>query len=193
MIPGPGPTIIASQPSELAPASIAPGRLIASCSPPWAGPGGHVSGEKPALAQMPHVAGERSRQGPSRALDESDREVRHGLAGRPGRGSQVTVQRDHEHGRRGPGRLARRLDRLDRMLKRRVVQLHHVLARSAASLESPGEVHVHDIEAARSEAQVERLDVHDHFVADLDWTDHALVRPSGATLARDLDRQRDRS
>ena len=82
------------------------------------------------------------------------------------------MQEDHGHGlrraaRRGgvPAGRALALHRQHRVLEARVVELHHVRAGRALAVEAPREVDVHDVEAARAEPEVERLDVDDDLVA----------------------------
>ena len=54
----------------------------------------------------------------------------------------------------------------DRMLERRVRELHHVRACLRGQLEPAREVRVEDVEAAGSELEVEGLDVHEHVVPE---------------------------
>ena len=56
--------------------------------------------------------------------------------------------------------------------------------------EAPGEVDVHDVEAARSEVEVERLGVDDHLVPRLHRADEGRVGPRVPAFAGHLDRQR---
>ena len=66
-----------------------------------------------------------------------------------------------------------------------------MLVRSrSAPLEPAGEVDVDDVEAARAQAEVERLDVDDDLVALAHLAEQAGVGPGRAPLAVDLDRQR---
>ena len=156
---------------------------------PEGGASRDVSGQQRGLPQPANVARERSGQGAAASLDEPDREVGIDLAGGPDGRRQVPVERDHQH-RWRRGCLCARLHRLDRVLERRVVQLHHVLAGGALAVQAASEVHVDDVEPARAQIQIQSLDVHDDLVAELDRPDRPLVGPRRAPLARDLDGQR---
>jgi hypothetical protein len=95
---------------------------------------------------------------------------------REGGAGQLSMKRHHRDrdplaGRSLVGPL---LQRLDRVLERRVVQLYHVpLAARAA--QAAGEVAVHDVEPAAAKAEVGRLDVHDHFITRFDVAGQARV------------------
>ena len=65
-----------------------------------------------------------------------------------------------------------------------------MLAVRPPPLKAPSQVHVHDVETARPELEVERLGVDDHLISFPNLAHQALVRPGGSVLAVDLDRQR---
>ena len=73
------------------------------------------------------------------------------------------------------------------MLEAGVVELHHVRVRHAAPVEAVGEVHVHDVEAPRAEAELDRGHVDDDVVAGPALPHHRHVRLRRAALARDVD------
>ena len=106
----------------------------------------------------------------------------------------MAVQRQDEHwrGGRGGGLLAeRRLDRLDGVLERGVVELDHVLVPGRSTAGEPSsQVDVHDVEPAGAQPEVEGLGVDDHLVAFAHLPDQRAVRPRGALLALHVDRQR---
>ncbi len=62
-------------------------------------------------------------------------------------------------------------------------------ARGSGAVESPCEVDVDDVEAARAEPQLEGLDVHDDLVAVLCQADEADVGDRRPPLAAEVDRQ----
>ena len=82
------------------------------------------------------------------------------------------------------------LDRIDRVLERAVVELEDVQVAAALALEPAGQVHVDDVEPARPEAEVERLDVDDDLVALGALARPGPGRPTRASLAGDLDLER---
>ena len=82
------------------------------------------------------------------------------------------------------------LDRVDRVLERRVVELDHVDALGLAAVKATRQVHVDEVEPAGAEPEVAGLDVDDHLVAHLDPADQARVGPGGTPVAPDFDRER---
>ena len=98
MMPGPGPTRTASQPSAVGGVEGADGaeRLVLAAVGRG---GGDVAAEQAALAQLGDVAGERARQGAAARLHVADPQPRRRLRRRPGRRRQVAVQRQDSTGR----------------------------------------------------------------------------------------------
>ena len=143
------------------------------------GPGGDVAAQQAQLAQLAHVARQRARQRRARSLEEADAQARPRLGRGPGHRRQVAVQRDHQRRRlRAEVRLAvLDLDRLDRVLERRVVELDHVHALLAVAEQPAGEVDVDDVEAARAEPEVARPRVDHDLVADLHRRPRASCPP----------------
>ena len=86
------------------------------------------------------------------------------------------------------------LDRLDRVLEARVVELHHVRARRRPSpVEAAREVDVDDVKAAEPRPRSSACDVDDHLIADLGAADQRDVgdrRARGARRRRQLDAAR---
>ncbi len=80
----------------------------------------------------------------------------------------------HRRLMRGAFRL---FDGPDRVLKRGVVQLHHMLFFGTTCFKPTGQVDVDDVETTGTESQVERLHVHYHLVTFLAETDHGLISP----------------
>ncbi len=76
------------------------------------------------------------------------------------------MQREHRNRPIDRQRQGIVLDRRDGVLQARVVELHHVRAGGAVVAETAREVHVHHVETARAETEVERLHVDDQLVAD---------------------------
>ncbi len=144
------------------------------------GAGGDVAAEQPALAQLGDVARQRARQRRAGALDEPEPQPRPRLRRGPGDRRQVAVERDHARRRLRAevGLSVLDLDRLDRVLERGVVELHHVHALGLGPVEPAAEVDVDDVEAARAEPEVARLRVDDHLVADLDLPDQRRRPPT---------------
>ena len=194
MIPGPGPTIAASQPAADI-ASSAPATDSASSSPPYAG----------AAVMCPHRR-PRSRRRPRRDSVSPVAPRRRSARSRP-RNPDLSCAAAHAAGARWPcrrqdgghcpaprlgvpfrpigGIQQRKLDRRDRVLERAVVQLHHVLALGAPRRSRPpGEVDVDDVEAARAEPEVARLDVDDHLVAGLASLPPVPCRPMPGAARR---------
>ncbi len=99
-------------------------------------------------------------------------------------GNHLAVQRaaDDRHAPQSPDEPFRLLRVCDRVLERCVRQLHHVRARLRGQLETAREVHMEDVEAARAETKLPRLDVHDHVVALLDLPGHPRVRDTRLTV-----------
>src|SRR6185369_4787006 len=60
-----------------------------------------------------------------------------------------------------------------------VGKLHHVGARGRRQIETAGQVEVEDVEAARAQFKLPRLDVDDDLVADRDRTGEFRVRDAG--------------
>src|SRR5438045_110797 len=74
------------------------------------------------------------------------------------------------------------------VLERRVVQLHHVCVRRPVTRDPAGQIDVHDVEAAASEAQVDRGRIHHHVVARLDRSGQSGVGDRRPPLAFHLNR-----
>ncbi len=154
--------------------------------------GGDVPGEQRAVAKLGDVARESSRQRAAAGLHVADPDAPAGLGGRPCSGRQVAVQWKHQDGRQAALRCGtvcaeRQLQRRDRVLKGRVVELHHVVGNgaSSASVKATGQVYVNDVESTRAEVEVERLDVDDHLVALPHVADQRRCRPKpGASRRR---------
>ena len=93
-------------------------------------PRGDVPGEQSALAQDPHVARQRPWQGAARCLHVPEAGPRARLRERPCDAGQLRVQRHDSDGAvQGQVEVAGPLlQRIDRVLERRVVELHHVSA-----------------------------------------------------------------
>ena len=169
-MPGPGPTSAQSHPSDSAPACSAPSTVIASSGPPKHGPAVTWSDERVALDQLRDGVRERPGQRAAGDLDVTATRAGPALAERERSRRELSVQRQHcdRHAERPPHVLEAFLDGLDRVLERRVVQLHHVRARPSPPSRQPAEVRVDDVEPAATEAEVLRLDVDHHLVARLD-------------------------
>src|SRR5215213_7981141 len=82
------------------------------------------------------------------------------------------------------------LDRLDRVLERGIVELHHVLGAALGPDQTAGQVDVDDVEAARAETEVAGGDVDDHLVARVQLAEQDGVGPGGPVLVADLHQQR---
>src|ERR1700746_1644956 len=102
----------------------------------------------------------------------------------------MSVQRQDQNRDRALSLFRRKLHRVDGVLERGVVELHHVLSAGWIPLETAGEVDVDDIEAARAEAQILCRHVDDHLVDPAHLAAQPSVRPGETTLAVHLDRQR---
>ena len=76
-------------------------------------------------------------------------------------------------------RLARLLDVEPRVLQRRVRQHHHVRALLGRELEAARQVRVEDVEPARAELELARLDVDEHLVVELDRAGQRRVGDAG--------------
>ncbi len=79
------------------------------------------------------------------------------------------------------------LDRADRVLKARVVELHHVRPLAAAGGEPAREVDVDDVKAARAEPEIERLHVDDDLIAHLGGADERDIGDRRARAPLELD------
>jgi hypothetical protein len=98
------------------------------------------------------------------------------LVGLPGDRGELAVQRD-DRDRTGTRRTftgtiavnVRRVgfDRVDGVLERRVVELHRVRSLAAGLVQAARQVHVDDVVAARTQAEVQGSGVHHDVVADL--------------------------
>ena len=135
-IPGPGRRSRRPSRASSAAACSAPGTLIASDSPPYAARGADVAAEQPALAKLGDVARERrraarrpasARSRPSAPAPRRARPRRPARAARAGSSTRTGIAPGGPLPR-GRGAFVRHLDRLDRVLERGVVELHHVAA-----------------------------------------------------------------
>ena len=76
------------------------------------------------------------------------------------------------------------------MLQRTVVELHDVLALRASPVQSPGQVDQNDVEATRTETQVECFDIDNHFIPDVAGADQPDIGPGSTGLPVNLDLER---
>jgi hypothetical protein len=82
------------------------------------------------------------------------------------------VERENQNGNPAGGTLVlESLDRLHRMLRGAVVELHRGRLIGARGIQPASQVDVHDVEPARAHAQVPCLDVEDQLVALADLAD----------------------
>ncbi len=149
---------------------------------------GDVAREQPLSAQSRHRARVRARERAAAGLDVAEPRPRARLRVGPGHRRELAVQREHPHrpSERQLERLrADGLDRLDGVLQARVVQLHHVAGVRTGGAQAAREVGVHDVEAARAEAEVQGLDVHDHLIAGVRGAHERDVRDRLTALRRD--------
>ncbi len=115
----------------------------------------------------------------------------------PGRRCQMTVEPDRKDGYSsgfGPAALPGfvlfghfALNRANRVLKRAVVQFHHVLVFGARPVQTAGQVHHDYVEAARSQPEIQSLGVDHHLVADLARSNQGEVGPGWTVLLTDPD------
>ena len=92
---------------------------------------------------------------------------------------------DDGHPVQALGKLAVLLDESHRRLNGRVRKRHHVRVRRGLQTEPAREIRVQDVESARAEPELARLNVHEHVVSDLDRARQPRIRD--ARLAVDLD------
>ena len=146
-----------------------------------------MGAEQLALAQVAHHVGELAGQRSARGLHVPDAPLPSSRS-RPRHGRELAVQGDHGYrsGAWALPLLRALLERHHRVLQRRVVQLHHVRARLARSTQPPSEVHVHDVEAAAPEPEVQRRAVHHHVVTRLDRARERRVGDSWPQLAPEV-------
>ncbi len=138
--------------------------------------------EQPPSAQQRNGPGAVSRQRAAPGLHVAEPGAAGTLGERPRDRRELAVQREHGDGASDGHLQAPVVDRVDRVLQARVVELHHVRPRNAVAGQAPREVHVHDVEAAGPQAEIERLHVHDHLVSDLRPPDQRHVGDRGAAL-----------
>src|SRR4051794_39300493 len=102
----------------------------------------------------------------------------------------MSVERDDQHRRPGLIGALGLLQDADRMLQRRVVQLHDVFVARYGALQAAGQVDVDDVEAAGAELQLDRGDVDDDLVTLSHLPHERHIGPGRAPLAVDVDRER---
>src|SRR5487761_1590719 len=106
-----------------------------------------------------------------RCLDEAEPRLGHGLRESPRERCELTVQGEDAHRRLHPQRAlplpSLFLNRADRVLKARVVELHHMSARGALAGKPFREVHMDDVKAARPQPEIASLHVDDQLISNL--------------------------